>query len=116
MWGRGSVWGLRDFPSSNPRFLYFSLNSPPLLPCDAFQTAAVSGQCLCLSGSGQVYPGLGEVEVSFRRWVQFWRLHWRRGLGGLGSFPESRHQGVFMASCSLHLGPQRRSTATGVCP
>lgn len=87
MWGRESTWGLRDFPfsvpSSNPCFLYFFLNSPPLLPCAAFQAAAVPGQCLCLSGSGQVYPGLGEVEVSSRRWVQFWHLHWRRGLGGL---------------------------------
>lgn len=93
MWGKESTWGLRDFPfsvpSSNSRFLYLFLNSPLLLPCAAFQAATVPGQCLCLSGSRQVYPGLGEVEVSSRRWVQFWRLHWRRGLGGLGSFPES---------------------------
>lgn len=44
-----------------------------------FQAAAVPGQCLCVSGSSQGYPGLGEVEVSFRRWVQFWHLHWRPG-------------------------------------
>lgn len=79
MWGRGSMWGLGDLsfsvPSFNPHFLYFFLNSPPLLPCAAFQAATVPGQCLCFSGSGQVYPGLGEVEVSSRRWVQFWRLH-----------------------------------------
>lgn len=90
MWGRDSTWELRDFPlsvpSSNPHFLYLFLNPLPPLPLRApFQAAVVPGQCLCVSSSSQVYPGFGEVEVSFGRWVQFGRLYGRRGLGGVGT-------------------------------
>ncbi|XP_033036943.1 solute carrier family 23 member 1 isoform X3 [Trachypithecus francoisi] len=76
--------------------------SVPLL-----QAAAVSGQCLGISGSSQSHTGSGEMEMPLGRWVHFWGPHWGKGKaqrpGGLSNCPGSRHQGAVMAASSLPL-------------
>lgn len=97
-------------PSSNLPFQHLLLN-PLRLPCAASRLPLFQASAFAF-----LVPA--KAILALERWKCPPEGGFSFGIctGGLGSFPESGHQGVFMAVCSLHFCPQRRSTVTGVCP